>query len=70
MPEVHTTESLFPSDLETQSITLRYHSEHHATLVCGTGFHHLLICIYCKSAHECCVARHILRCEFCQVLAP
>lgn len=70
LSEAHTTESVFTSsDLEIQSITLQDHRKHHTALICRPGFHHLLICIYCKSVYECCVARHIPRCVFCQLLS-
>lgn len=36
------------SDLEMQGITLQHHKPC-TVLICRTGFHHLLICIHCKS---------------------
>lgn len=63
---VHTTESLFPSDVEIQSLTSQYHSKHHTALICRTGFHHLLICIYCKNPRMS-VAAHP---EVCVLSAP
>lgn len=53
-----------------QSITSQYHrKQSHRRLFAVQGFHHPLICIYCKSMCECCVARHVPRCVFCRLLS-